>query len=671
MLQCIPETMTNQLNAIEHLVVLALENRSFDQMLGFLYEDRGNKSPTGQQFEGLTGEESNPDASGKPVRVFKITADMKNAYFMPGCDPGEDYTAVNQQLFGTVAPPSPPVATNQGFLANFAKNLPARSKNPHFGALPGTVPNNIMGMFTPQMLPILSGLARGFAVCDHWFASVPTETFPNRAFMCAATSQGKMGDVPAKPYVNAPSIFGRLTDAGIPWAIYGYTEKALASTDYPDTLNAPADSFPKFADFKAAAAAGTLPAYSFLEPEWGPKGNSQHPNYDVSLGEQLIHDVYYALQNGKNWNQTLLIITYDEHGGNYDHVPPPQGAIPPDNSVGEQGFDFKRFGVRVPAVLVSPLIEAGTVFRVPDGAVPLDHTSILKTVERRWNLLPLTARDAAAPDIGDALTLTVPRTDDPLAGVVVPTSSGKVTSTNRPSHIQRIQAEGLAFLPVVDSQGRTDHEMPRLTSASDYTDYIKRRTAAWQKSADELRSPKPRQRSRSASAIKSARNGTGPKQVVILRHGEKPSDPRNPDLSPIGVQRADMLARAISALFPKPDFLFAAAPSRNSNRPVETLTPLAMALTLPLHADIADSDFEVLVDDLLHDPIYSNKVAIVCWHHGNIPDLALALRVPESEIENGRGMDGMRWNPAIFDLFWSIVFSRGAATLSITKQPAL
>src|SRR6185369_4077036 len=152
--------------------------------------------------------------------------------------------------------------------------------------------------------------------------------------------------------------------------------------------------------------------------------NSQHPNYDVAPGEQLIHDVYYAVRNGKGWNQTLLIVTYDEHGGCYDHVSPPTGAIPPDHTPGEFGFDFKRFGVRVPAVLVSPLIAPGTVFRVPAGTMPLDHTSVLRTVENRWGIPALTARDASAPDVSAVLTLTKPRTDDPLKGVKVPPASG-------------------------------------------------------------------------------------------------------------------------------------------------------------------------------------------------------------------------------------------------------
>ena len=417
-----------------------------------------------------------------------------------------------------------------------------------------------------------------------------------------------------------------------------------------------------------------MPAYTFLEPEWSPTGNSQHPNYDVALGEKLIHDVYYALQGGKNWNQTLLIITYDEHGGNYDHVPPPQCATPPDASVGDQGFDFRRFGVRVPCVLVSPLIAPGTVFRVPDGTMPLDHTSILKTVERRWGLIPLTARDAAASDVGDVLTRATARTDDPLAGVKVPTSTGKAPGPNEPSHLQRVRADAVADLHVVDSQGRTDHEKPKLRTSKDYSKYINQRTAAWQKSQktrkDAIASRKP-SKPRAAVQPAAAPGVTGPAQVVILRHGEKPQDPRNPDLSPVGEERADMLATAIPRLFPHPDFLFAAAPSKSSDRPVETLTPLARALTMPLHADIADNGYEVLAADLFEKPDYAGKLIIICWHHGYIPDLALALKVPQAEIKHAPGMDGMHWESDVFDLFWSIKFTGQTASLAATKQPGL
>jgi phospholipase C len=252
--------------------------------------------------------------------------------------------------------------------------------------------------------------------------------------------------------------------------------------DFTDTTNAADSHFGEFTDFQTAAANGTLPSYTFLEPSWGASGNSQHPNYNVALGEQLIHDVYYALRNGPAWNQTLLIVTYDEHGGCYDHVPPPSGAVPPDNSVGEYDFDFTRFGPRVPTVLVSPLIPAGTVFRVPAGTMPFDHTSILKTIETLWNLPALTARDAAANDVGDVLTLTEPRTDDPLLGVTVPVASGVNPDQDRPSHLQEVHAELVSRLLVPDQQGGTHHTMPELKTSSDYRNYIRSRTAAWQAS---------------------------------------------------------------------------------------------------------------------------------------------------------------------------------------------
>jgi len=131
-----------------------------------------------------------------------------------------------------------------------------------------------------------------------------------------------------------------MSESNLDWAIYGYNRDPLTRLDYPDTQHAEESHFGHFRDFQSRAAAGTLPAYTFLEPNFSAGGNSQHPNYDVAQGEQLIHDVYYALRNGPGWNDTLLIITYDEHGGNYDHVPPPWGATPPDYSVGEWGVRF-------------------------------------------------------------------------------------------------------------------------------------------------------------------------------------------------------------------------------------------------------------------------------------------------------------------------------------------
>ena len=448
-----------------------LENRSFDHMLGFLYSSQGNVSPTGAAFEGLTGQESNLGPNGNPVTVSEATNATQNLYYSPGADPGEGYLATNAQLFGKSPPSAQP--TNSGFVTNYGNTLAWESKDPSWRVLPGTVDANIMTMFTPATLPVLSGLARGFAVCDQWFSSAPTETLPNRAFACAATSQGHMND-DTKTFTS-PSIFGLLADHGISWMIFGYDSPPLTRQTFTDITDQDEAHFGLFTDFTAAAAQGSLAAFTFLEPSWESTGNSQHPNYDVGLGEQLIYDVYNVLRTGPAWANTLLVVTYDEHGGCYDHWPPPSGATPPDNLAGEFGFDFKRFGVRVPTVLVSPLIEAGTVFRVPGSATPLDHTSVLKTVELRWGLPSLTARDAAAPDVGAVLTLAAPRTDDPLSGVSVPVAGKPNPSADLPSHLLQVHAQLVSRLPVPGPP----QAPPTLKTSAEYTSYIRERTAAW------------------------------------------------------------------------------------------------------------------------------------------------------------------------------------------------
>jgi phospholipase C len=453
-----------------------LENRSFDQMLGFLYEGTANKSETGQPFEGLTGNESNPDDTGRQIKVYKISQTAPHPYLMPGADPGEGFFNTNMQLFGTDDPAPGATPTNQGFVVNFKAAIASDLARHFKDTLPGTQPSEIMGMYTPEMLPIMSGLAKGFAVCDHWFAAAPTQTIPNRAFAAAATSQGHLDN--AVKNFTCPSIFGLLSQNNQDWAIYGYNQDPLTRLDFTDTKTADESHFGHFRDFQQRAAAGKLPPYTFLEPSWSAAGNSQHPNYDVALGEQLIHDVYYALRNGPGWNHTLLLITYDEHGGNYDHVAPPSGATAPDNTVGEFDFDFTRFGVRIPAVLVSPLIAAGTVFRAKHGTI--DHTSALKTIELRWGLNPLTARDKAAPDLGDVLTLAHPRTDDPIKGVKIPVSHSTHPNQSQPSVIEKLYARKVSLLQVRNDKGSYEqHTPPDLSSTDAINDYIQGRVAAW------------------------------------------------------------------------------------------------------------------------------------------------------------------------------------------------
>jgi phospholipase C len=483
---------TGQLSQIKHIVQLMLENRSFDQMLGFLYPERDD-------FDGLTGNEESDSVTpnGRPVKAFKITP-QPHGYHMPGCDPGEHFQDTNEQLFGQDPPPSGATATNRGFVKNFAKAI--RSHARFSDTIAGTKPEDIMGMYPPEMLPVMTALAKSFAVCDQWFSSVPTQTMPNRAFAGAATSLGILTNPRHGSIFNCPSIFGRLSDVaeagnGViegmkPWMIFGYDGRPLTRTDFPDTKFADSSHTGLFSDFKAHAAAGTLPAYTFLEPKFGENGNAQndqHPNHDVAKGEQLMLDVYRALRHGPNWTNTLLIITYDEHGGNYDHVAPPATATPPDGIVGTiQDFNFDRFGVRVPALLISPWIEAGTVFRVTDGVI--DHTSVLKTIQERFGTATLTERDKAAPSLAGVLTRASARTDDPLAGVSAPPPSDLPPEVNAdiPSSIDAIHAARLADFEIPNEHGFHSFHQPDLSTAAKVHSYIQTRTAQWNQYVDRM-----------------------------------------------------------------------------------------------------------------------------------------------------------------------------------------
>ncbi len=207
--------------------------------------------------------------------MFRIGPGTPGAYFKPGADPGEGYMATNDQLYGSLEDPAsqsgPP--TCEGFVKDFAYTLGWQAKEGR-SILPGTVAGDIMGCFTPDALPVLSGLAKGYAVCDHWFASVPTETMPNRAFTCAATSQGHMDDKTRT--FTAPSIFGLLGGHGIGWAIHGYDAEPLTKSTFTDIGKAAGGHIGVFADFTSAAA-GTLPAFMFLEPSWVRQATASTP----------------------------------------------------------------------------------------------------------------------------------------------------------------------------------------------------------------------------------------------------------------------------------------------------------------------------------------------------------------------------------------------------------
>jgi phospholipase C len=435
-----PSAEPSALQKIKHVIVLMQENRSFDNLLGWLYD--GEQSPRGQHFEGLHRDLWNPlnnvDADGVPFieKVFvrkngeplPKSRDKKPVspdFRLPTPDPGEGFAATNHQLFQhyQVSNEYPPVPTNQGFVNDYQSAMLYGTYS--FGE-PPTDPRAIMTCYTPAQVPVLSTLAKQFAVCDHWFGSVPSQTLPNRHFVHAATSCGQVNNT-RNTNCDARTIYNAIQEAidggrsDLSWKIYAGTSKGtlfsltrLVMTQLHDPRLDP--HFVPIAQLYADAAAGTLPTYAFVEPQFhAPGGNDQHPPQDIRPGEKLIADIYNAVAGSPQWNETLLVFTYDEHGGCYDHVPPPGHATPPDKDrrPGQHGFLFNRFGVRVPTVLVSPWIEAGSICR-PGGSTPFDHTSIIATVRHVCGLKDaLTERDRAAPDLGCCLTLTQPRTDKP------------------------------------------------------------------------------------------------------------------------------------------------------------------------------------------------------------------------------------------------------------------
>lgn len=445
----------------DHIVVLMGENRSFDNLLGWLYTP--DTLPDGETFDGLAfGDYANTAPSGERVAVHAYSGPTDDVMARPDPDPGEEFPHVNTQLFGTVhpasnaasqvgdmvtpfnAPPSGTAPTMDGFLHDYWNNL---TRLRHGKAPTIDEASHIMGGFSPEQLPVLSTLARGFAVFDAWFAAVPSQTYCNRSFFHASTSHGFVTNKHGGGYDKwldadaAPTIFNRLEDAGVSWKVY-FDEMQLVSLT--GILHAPVleeywrtGRFGHMSEFADDAAAGRLAAYSFIEPRLVYNHNDFHPPFgalresavdgedvvdsavsDVRNGEKLVADVYDAVRSaatpdGSNAMNTLLLIAFDEHGGTYDHVPPP-AATPPlaEDAPGEMGFSFDRLGVRVPAIAVSAYTRAGTVIHDE-----MHHAAVIATLARLHGLRPLTRRDAEANDLFSVVNLDTPR--DPATWPVV------------------------------------------------------------------------------------------------------------------------------------------------------------------------------------------------------------------------------------------------------------
>ncbi len=398
----------HNLGKIEHIVVLMMENRSFDHMLGFLTLDEGRTD-----LEGPTPGLAN-DAAGKSWPVHPATSTK----LVKLQDPKHGHVDVAAQIAG-------------GKMSGFAQNYWSSRKQPPF---PGDTPGVVMAYHTAAQLPVYDFLAGQFCICDHWFCSVPGETMPNRCYAVAGTSGGRLEALdPPRPY-NLASFCRALDKAKVSWRWYSHDyvpmiwiidpgvtadEPIPAYFDRKDTLG--------HRSFLERAAAGDLPAVSWIDPNFidlsfGPAGsNDDHPPSDLHAGQKLALDLVDAVMQRPAWQKTMVILTYDEHGGFYDHVPPPAAA---DDSPA-----LRQLGPRVPAFVISPWVGKASVSKTV-----YDHTSIIKTILARF----CRKADGTVPDMGARV-----RAAQHLGGVLTESSARPaIPRTAYQSLVKQSQAWG-------------------------------------------------------------------------------------------------------------------------------------------------------------------------------------------------------------------------------------
>ncbi len=405
---------------ITNWVVVMFENRSFDNLLGHL--------PHIKAEDGLRDSSIELPYPGGVVRVGPTAS-----FTDPIPDPGEGYPNVNAQIYGRYLPESnagkPPylsfpgmmeapfnapqpgdIAGMDGFALDFYYNSLWQTGR----TLTDHEMQSIGGVFTPQTAPVINELAQQYAVFTHWHADVPTCTFPNRSFFHAGTSAGRVDNDITWDYAwnnDLPNLFERMTDQGVSWTCY-FDESQVVPLEAINLAGARHRKMWKthsrhMPSFYADAANGTLPRYSWVEPVmfYGDVCD-YHPPTDIRAAEQFLAKIYNAVRTSPQWEQTALMIMFDEHGGTFDHVPPP-AAVPPDHHKAQEGFGFDRYGIRVPTILVSAHTERGTV--IDDLHA---NTSMTRTLRESLGLGgAFTARDACAATIEAAFNRRHPRKD--------------------------------------------------------------------------------------------------------------------------------------------------------------------------------------------------------------------------------------------------------------------
>ncbi len=393
-------TPHGSLQSVKHVIVMVQENRSFDHYFGFLDDYRASQG-LARDVDGMPAGAQNIGYDGSTmISAFHLATECTE-----DLSPSWNESHVDRNLHHPMSDP----ATMDGF-AHVAGKFASDENLAGRGPYTDTNGYRAMGYYTSNDLPFYYFMAAQFATSDRWFSPVGTRSQPNRMYLFAATSQGHV--YPPQSSLSAQPIFALLDAAGVSWKIYVTDPGDTYLTYFQPYASQHMGHVVPATQFASDAKNATLPAVAFIEGGYN-SGRDEHPTNPVQKGEIYVASLINALIQSPSWKSSVFLLTWDEGGSFYDHVPPldtvnPDGITPNDLKPGDFGGDFTRTGFRVPLIVISPFAKKGYV-----SHTPADYTAMLKFIETRWQLPNLTKRDAAQMDMTEFFDWNAPNTNPP------------------------------------------------------------------------------------------------------------------------------------------------------------------------------------------------------------------------------------------------------------------